>query len=379
MNLTIRFSLILFCLWFLGNHAMAKVDATVKGWNVAHVVYSGNNPGEFQYTGYNSWVEYKKGKSSPHARFTETHRDEWSVYLRKNDGARIQLDLHTKKVSVNRTAHFTITKSAVSPANGRNVTWVAYSALKPGFFHQTGPKKWQETKMGQAGVHATFTETGRDAWSVYLRKTDGARIQIDLHTKKIKVNNTMLGEVEDSRATMVAKPPRATNAAVNPGRNAGRPVNPSQGPTRNNGAVSARPPLRTSAYKNIQNRWKPNQYLHIEYGSIQSGPRRRTDWHSAQWKMIPVPGTKYVQFQNRWKSDQYLHIQNGKLESGRLGAPGWWSAHWELVKVPGTKYVQIRNRWKSNQYLHNETGKIQAGRLGAPGWWSAQWLVKNPG
>jgi len=43
-----------------------------------------------------------------HARFTETNRDEWSVYLRKSDGANIQLDLHTKKVNVNRSPAFSI-------------------------------------------------------------------------------------------------------------------------------------------------------------------------------------------------------------------------------------------------------------------------------
>jgi hypothetical protein len=48
-------------------------------------------------------VEYKTGKVAAHASFRETHRDEWSVYLQKSDGARIQLDLHTKQMKVNNS------------------------------------------------------------------------------------------------------------------------------------------------------------------------------------------------------------------------------------------------------------------------------------
>ena len=35
-------------------------------------------------------------------------------------------------------------------------------------------------------------------------------------------------------------------------------------------------------FDRINNRWKPNQYLHIEYGELQSGPIE-PGWWSAQW------------------------------------------------------------------------------------------------
>ncbi len=136
--------------------------------------------------------------------------------------------------------------------------------------------------------------------------------------------------------------------------------------------------LQAQDFKQIQNRWKPNQYLHNESGKIEAGPLGAPGWHSAHWQFIPVPGTKYVQIKNRFGSKFYLHIEYGKVQVGPLGAPGWWSAQWEIVKVPGTNFVRIKNRWKPNQYLHIEYGKVQVGPLGKPGWWSAQWLIKKP-
>ncbi|MFK7972202.1 MAG: hypothetical protein AB8F95_17665 [Bacteroidia bacterium] len=357
-------------------------EAKVKAWNVSHVKYDGTNSGEFQYTSYNGWVEYKANNAKAHATFKETHRDEWTVYLKKSDGASVKLNLHTKKVIVNNRPSFSITSATAASPNGRNVTWVTGDALKPSIFKQTGAKTWQEIKVGERGVHATFTETQRDAWSVYLRKSDGARIQIDLHTKKIKVNNSTLYTIIDSRAKMAAKPPvtgKVTNVRPGGGRmptqgNAGRAGELSN---INKPATTAKP--LTQGFKQIQNRWKSNQYIHNERGAIEVGPMARSDWWSAQWSFVQVQGTKYVRIQSRFRPGQYLHNQNGKLEVGRLGAPGWWSAQWEIVKVPGTKFVQIRNRWKPNQYLHNQNGRITVGPLGAPGWWSAQWLIKDKG
>lgn len=80
----------------------------VDGRNVTYVAFTGGQPGYFQQLSGKEWAEYKNGKVAAHANFTETHRDEWSVYLRKSDGANVQLDLHTKKVNVNRSPAFSI-------------------------------------------------------------------------------------------------------------------------------------------------------------------------------------------------------------------------------------------------------------------------------
>jgi len=82
-------------------------------------------------------------------------------------------------------------KPTVKPQiiNGRNVSIVNYNG---GTFTQGSNGKWLEYKKGKRGVHATFTETGRDEWSVYLRKSDGSRIQLDLYKKDISINGRQI-------------------------------------------------------------------------------------------------------------------------------------------------------------------------------------------
>ena len=327
---------------------------SIKGRNLRHVEYIG---GYFNYVSNRRWAEYKKGRRTAHATFVETQRDEWSVYLRKSDGARVQLDLHTKQVNLNGRKLYSIIRASTSaryPApvrnvnnltrpnhapprttgspfiycseedkrctfrgerivacgvngkfkfkrgvrggidcnnrtfgdpvkgvrkrcyaklvrkipvnrprhsppnsryvrcaveggrcnlprrttfaygvngrfnykrnvssvvcnnktfgdpvrgvkkrcyflkqnikprvvNGRNVGIVNYSGGT--FTKSSTGKKWLVYKKGKRGIHATFTETGRDEWSVYLRKSDGARIQLDLHTKLISINGRKL-------------------------------------------------------------------------------------------------------------------------------------------------------------------------------------------
>jgi hypothetical protein len=65
----------------------------VSGWTVNRVLYEG---GMFYKKGGNKdWVEINKdGKEVGH--FTETARDEWSIYLLKNDGSKLQIDLNLK-------------------------------------------------------------------------------------------------------------------------------------------------------------------------------------------------------------------------------------------------------------------------------------------
>jgi hypothetical protein len=65
----------------------------VCGWTVDRVLYEG---GMFYRKGSGKdWVEINKdGKEVGH--FSETNRDEWSVYLLKNDGSKLQIDLYLK-------------------------------------------------------------------------------------------------------------------------------------------------------------------------------------------------------------------------------------------------------------------------------------------
>ena len=130
----------------------------------------------------------------------------------------------------------------------------------------------------------------------------------------------------------------------------------------------------TESYSQIKNRWKSNQHINIESGSISSSTIQ-PGWHSAQWTVESVPGTSFVKFKNRRKSNQYIHIENGKLESSTIQT-GWHSAQWTVEKVPGTSFVKFKNRWKSNQYIHIENGKLESSTI-QPGWHSAQWTLEG--
>jgi len=94
-----------------GGNPRSGVAKVVNGFNVAFVDYGGADPGHFRQTGAGKWAEYKRGRNNAHATFTETGRDQWSVYLRKSDGARLQLDLWKKEVKLSGRKLYTITSS----------------------------------------------------------------------------------------------------------------------------------------------------------------------------------------------------------------------------------------------------------------------------
>ncbi|MEQ6118611.1 hypothetical protein [Reichenbachiella sp. MALMAid0571] len=125
----------------------------------------------------------------------------------------------------------------------------------------------------------------------------------------------------------------------------------------------------------LQNRWKSNEYIHVEQitpssGAIQPG------WLSAQWIFEPVSGTSFYKIKNKWRN-QYLHIEKGSLICSTI-EPGWYSAQWSLEPVAGTSFYRIRNRWKPQVAMHNQNGKLEAGSVDL-GWWSAQWQTVKPG
>ena len=69
--------------------------------------------------------------------------------------------------------------------NGQNVTEVKHAQ---GGFKQIGPKLWQETLGSKVG---NFRENSRDEWSVYLAKSNGVRVVIDLYKKKVILQDGM--------------------------------------------------------------------------------------------------------------------------------------------------------------------------------------------
>ncbi len=76
-----------------------------------------------------------------------------------------------------------------SQVNGLNVTTVEYGGAGTGKYRQIQGKVWVLYTLNNVEV-ARLVETGRDEWSVYLRKADGTNIQLDLWTKEVKINGS---------------------------------------------------------------------------------------------------------------------------------------------------------------------------------------------
>lgn len=130
----------------------------------------------------NLWVQNTETYSFP---FEETHRDEWSVYLKATDrnNVTIQLDYWTKEV-IYRDANQEFVLDTIADAEPQRQTgWsVREVDYRGGSFQQTGRAQWSENGNFQ------FEETHRDEWSVYLKSSDrpGVFIQLDLWTKEVK-------------------------------------------------------------------------------------------------------------------------------------------------------------------------------------------------
>ncbi|MGK7897486.1 MAG: sphingomyelin phosphodiesterase [Xenococcus sp. (in: cyanobacteria)] len=95
----------------------------------------------------------------------------------------------------------TLSKNRV---NGRNVKRVEYGHNK-GFFQQQANGTWIEKN---ADGQFTFRELGRDDWSVYLLKSDGLRIQLDLHRQEvIWMGQGKLYDIKRADTTVVRNSP----------------------------------------------------------------------------------------------------------------------------------------------------------------------------
>ena len=179
-------------------YQIAESKLIINGWNTNYVKYSGEDNGIFKQLDGKKWEERKANQTTVHATFTETGRDEWSIYLTKSDGLKIQLDLHTKEVKIHKRAYYEIVDSKLV-LNGWNVGKVIYVGSNSGRFIQGNGKNWTEYKKGISTPHATFIETSRDEWSIYLTKQDGLKVQLDLHTKDVKIHDRGYFKIIKSR------------------------------------------------------------------------------------------------------------------------------------------------------------------------------------
>jgi hypothetical protein len=63
----------------------------------------------------------------------------------------------------------------------------------------------------------------------------------------------------------------------------------------------------------------------------------------------------FLKFKNGF-NNTYINIQTGVPASSAINN-GWWSAQWQLIPIPGTNYVNIKNRWKGN-FIDTDRGYV---------------------
>jgi outer membrane protein OmpA-like peptidoglycan-associated protein len=124
----------------------------------------------------------------------------------------------------------------------------------------------------------------------------------------------------------------------------------------------------------LQNRLKPDNYLHIERGPLEVGTIDAS-WWSAQWTLEKVVDFDAYKIKNRWKPAYFIHAERGLIEAGPIES-NWWSAQWIFEIVVGTNFYKIKNRSK-NHYLHVQSGKLEFVATVKPEWLSAQWAATD--
>mgnify|MGYP000577486798 CR=1 FL=1 len=216
----------LLMLLFVSNSLWAQKNIT--GLNVGYVKekYRTTVTHIWLQTGKTVWTRTQSGLGAQR-KFIEEKREKDGVTLKLvgNIKERIKIDLRQKTVfnltsgaagkiiatGPSKYGAAVITNNSTKPkakikANGQTVTYATFSknGRAYGSLKQIGPKKWAEYK-GSRKDHE-FTETRRGPWSVFLTdKTRGVSITVNLHTKKVLINNRPEYDVSYADARSVRK------------------------------------------------------------------------------------------------------------------------------------------------------------------------------
>lgn len=140
----------------------------------------------YRHMGNKKWLETNKKTFKNKNNFVETGRDDYSVYLYdKAREVKMQIDLHRNVMTyadrnTKKRDQYTVVK-AMEKVKGMEVIKVEYAT---GHFMLKEGKTWIEKNKESSD---TFTETGRDEWSVYLTN-EQKDIQLDLNLKKVMYN-----------------------------------------------------------------------------------------------------------------------------------------------------------------------------------------------
>jgi len=187
-------------------------NTQANGQNVTYLKFGDSSSsflGSFVKKGdTKQWVEEGTKQGTTRYKFLEINRDDWSVYLVDDSrGVNIQLDLHTKKVMYSDDDNTTPQpmydiKETFAGVNGWTVREVRVGPFSKGItgtYSQKNATNWVEKDKAGKEVFS-FTETGRDDWSVYLKDSSrGVSLQLDLHTKKV-----MYSDKDNSNAALYA-------------------------------------------------------------------------------------------------------------------------------------------------------------------------------
>lgn len=152
--------------------------ASVDGYSLGLAKFS---DGRVRFVKDLTWAYERAEMSTEVLRLVGRHKS--SVYFcNKEKGYELIVHLSDRTVSVNHIVMHHITNSAEGLLNGRNFGAIVYPF---GQFVQISRTAWI-WKNRLDGSKTSFTERGRDEWSVYL-KMDGEgvdiEVQLDYHLK----------------------------------------------------------------------------------------------------------------------------------------------------------------------------------------------------
>lgn len=89
---------------------------------------------------------------------------------------------------------------------------------------------------------------------------------------------------------------------------------------------------------------------------------------------LPVTGEEGFMKIRNFAVNTFLNNQNGPLDCTTIGN-GWWSAQWQLLPVPGTNYYVIKNRWKNNFISTGNNGLLSMNDQSA----NSMWMIEAVG
>jgi len=212
-----------------------------------------------------------------------------------------------------------------------------------------------ELKFRETGMKFTGTNTAE-----YKLSIGTFSMSVWNSTMPSKTNITV-GNLDGSASTPVAASPAQPAPSTN------QPVTTSSNSFSN-------------AVVRFKNRYTANQWINIEGGPVAAG-NVPAAFISAQWRVVPVAGTKFVRLQNVWKPTLFLNIEKGPIEASAV-PDAFLSGHWELEEVIENKaagaptHYRLKSRWKPEIYLNTEKGKLEASAV-PTSFQSANWIIER--